>query len=369
MRQPVYSLSYRPASASTTHTLWNLALVTGTGLAPCLIVRFPGLLIALLLGSNAFAQAAQVPPLRQGVDIYNAVGSNARLVAFMKIGASKNDLRYLGFLNAKVSRRALPKAFLAGSAVYLQGLDHPLMVIDLKQRLFSFNGKKVDLKRHASLEQRMAALEKIVYPRSAFILWDWILPRAYALTEDPRALANLAALLAVGGVASSAQCLSEAGDNSCTDQFMGALAAIGTVVGLNAKSAPTGVFCSPDFRGGQKFVVAGDKRNLLSISETHGEFEISPSNLRSDSRSAKKAASELLASCQSPGQLSTLNVALAYPAALPPRAAAAPSAGIAAHSTMHSHRPSQAADRRSPGPASAPVYDTSSANDQGGAAR
>ncbi len=281
---------------------------------------FRALLLILLFTSGLTLAAADVPPVRQGVDIYNAVGSNQRLVGFMKIGASDKDLRYLSFLSARISQRPLLRAFLAGNLIYFKGLDQPLKIIDLKEKMFSFNGRRIDLKEKTSIEARMASLEKIVYPRrSAFILWDWVFPYAFAASNDPAALATLSGILAAGGVTSGAQCLAGAGTEAknCVNEFMGTLAAVGAVGGLRGQDPASKVFCSPDFRGGQKFVIAGQTRNLLAVSEAHGEYEIRPANLNSGSPSSNKAAGALLASCRSAGALANLNIALAYPNTLP----------------------------------------------------
>jgi hypothetical protein len=255
-----------------------------------------------------------VPPVRQGVDIYNSVGSSQRLIAFMKMGAIPKDQRYLSFLNARIGRQPLTRAFLAGQLIYFKGLDRPLKVIDLKQKIFSFNGKKIDLRRQASIETRMLQLEKIVYPRS-FSLWDFFMPFAYAGTDDPERLATLSGVLAVSGLTASAHCLAEREDLNCSQEFMGTLAAVGAVGGLRGKDPAASVFCSPDFRGGRKFVIAGGERHLLSISESNGQYDISPTHLQAGSNSSNHAAAELLDSCKSAGAISNMNIALAYPGA------------------------------------------------------
>jgi hypothetical protein len=272
--------------------------------------------LLILLSSSLAIQAAEfTPPVRQGVDIYNTVGSHQRLIGFMKIGADKKDLRYLAYLSARISHKPLPRAFLAGNFIYFKGLDQPLTVVDLKRKIFSFNGKRIDLSQKGSVEARMAHLEKIVFPRrSASILWDWIFPYAFAASNEPTVLSLVSGVLAVGGLTTSAQCLAEKSGAKCTNGFMGQLAAVGAVGGLRGGVPATEVFCSPDFRGGQKFVVAGPNRNLVSVSEAHGLFESTPPNLQMGSLSFNNAAAELVAACKSPGALTNMNIALAYPA-------------------------------------------------------
>lgn len=291
-----------------------------------------------ILSSSIVSQAAEfAPPVRQGVDIYNAVGSHQRLIGFMKIGADKKDLRYLAFLNARISHKPLPRAFLAGNLIYFKGLDQPLTVIDLKRKIFSFNGKRIDLNQKGSVEARMAQLEKIVFPRrSAFILWELIFPYAFAASNDPTVLSLVSSVLAVGGLTTSAQCLAEKEGGGCTNGFMGQLAAVGAVGGLRSGVPATEVFCSPDFRGGQKFVIAGPNRNLVSVSEAHGLFEITPPHLQAGSVSSNNAAAELVASCKTPGVLANMNIALAYPAS-----ATSGSQMVAATSVPQNRRPAQ----------------------------
>jgi hypothetical protein len=300
------------------------------------------------------------PPVRQGVDVYNSVGSSQRLIAFMKMGAAAKDQRYLAFLNARIGRQPLTRAFLAGQLIYFKGLDRPLKVIDLKQKVFSFNGKRIDLRRKTTIEARMLQLEKIVYPRS-FSLWDFFMPFAYAATDDPERLATLSGVLAVSGLTASAQCLADREDLNCSQEFMGTLAAVGAVGGLRGKDPAASVFCSPDFRGGRKFVIAGGERNLLAISESNGQYDITPTHLQAGSNSSNHAAAELLGSCKTAGAIANMNIALAYPGAT-----AAPAAQAVAVHAPRPRVPAYAPPASSRAPASAvaePVYY------QGGAAR
>gem|GEM_PF-5990157 len=343
-----------------------------------------GLVLTSILFCLPFpATGADVnPPIRQGVDIYNMVGSNQRLIAFMKIGAPDKDLRHLAFLNARISHRPLPRAFLQGHEIYFKDLARPLKVIDLDRKLFSYNGARIDLRKRQSIESRYFEVEKIMFGHSSvFSFWDWLLPFAYAATYDPAKLSSISAVLAVGGLTSSTYCLNQKESGPCAREFMGTLAAVGAVGGLRGQEPANSVFCSPDFRGGQTFVVAGEERNLLSISKVHGEYDISPSHLNSGSLSSDNAAAELLESCRAPGQLAQINIALAYPtiatddvpaqevAARPAfRAQTAPSAAASALPLPSPERPAAITERR---PAStAPLrYSSPEPEEQGGAAR
>ena len=131
-------------------------------------------------------------------------------------------------------------------------------------------------------------------------------------------LSALTGILAVSGVAAGAQCLNEKENLNCSREFMGTLAAVGAVGGLRGQDPAVSVFCSPDFRGGQRFVLASEKRSLLTISASHGEYDIQPAHVHSGSVASNHAAEELLKSCGTAGRLATMNVALAYPAAVGP---------------------------------------------------
>ncbi|NJM10016.1 MAG: hypothetical protein HC883_03770 [Bdellovibrionaceae bacterium] len=122
-------------------------------------------------------------------------------------------------------------------------------------------------------------------------------------------------------------------------------------------------------RGGQKLVIAADKRNLLAVSQSHNEYEITPPNLQSGTVSAKNAAAELLEACKRQSSLDGIRIALAYPAGAA-QAAVPRTAGVApAKSTVS--QAARPATRTLPAPSYTPTYTTTydSGTEQGGAAR
>ncbi len=264
----------------------------------------------------SFAEG-QPSPLRLGVDIYNSVGNTQRLVSFMKIGASHQDFRFLNSLKARAGAKPLPKAFLAGHLIYFKDIEEPLKVVDLKQKIFSLNGALIDFRTNTSLELRFRQIERALYARKGFSkIWDFIFPFAVAATNDPLKLSQISGIMAVSGVVSSAHCLGLTQNSECTSQFMGTLTALGAVGGLRRENPATHVFCSPDFRGGAKFIVAGQTRSVLSVSKLHGEIEIAPSNLQTGTPISERAAAELLSSCRAKQTLANWNTALAYPSTI-----------------------------------------------------
>ena len=255
---------------------------------------------------------AEPLPVRQGVDIYNSTVHHTRLIAFMKIGRPVAEQRFLSFISASLQRQPLPRAFLAGQSIYLKSLNEPLKVVDLKDGQFSYAGKKLDLR--SPLQQNFHHLERLLHPRSfAASVWDWFIPFATAVGHDPKVASDVVAVLGVGGLAVASECLRSGRD--CGQRLMGTLALIGAVGGLR-KPGATMVFCSPDFQGGKKFVVSGQKGNLMSIASKHGQIEISPAHLNAGSMASDRAAAELLDSCAVPRVLENLKIAMA-PRGLP----------------------------------------------------
>lgn len=257
-------------------------------------------------------QLGSPAPARQGVDIYNAVGTTSRLIAFMKIGASPRDLQYLVYLNARLNNQSLPKAYLAGSVIYFRGVDEPLKVLDVRNKLFSYRGKRIDLALPGGIASNLAALERALTARSAgYFFLDWIFPEAMATGNIEPGAAG-AAILAVGGLTTNMQCLSERG-GKCSHQFMGTLGVIGAVGGLSGQVPSTQVFCSRGMGGENKFVIAGQAKSVRAISQGDGEYVISPGDTSLSSIRAQNAAVELLGACSSKQELNSVNIALAYP--------------------------------------------------------
>ncbi|NJL26260.1 MAG: hypothetical protein HC902_14655, partial [Calothrix sp. SM1_5_4] len=137
-------------------TCWTLSLVR---------IRLTAL-FSLYLAPSLYCWGQQLPALRGGIDIYNSVGSSTRLIAFMKMGAHPSDQRYLVDLNARINAAPLPRALMSGSSVYFRGVDDPLRVLDLRQRLFTFRGTRLDFRAPGRLTPKLQALENALGPTS-----------------------------------------------------------------------------------------------------------------------------------------------------------------------------------------------------------
>lgn len=268
--------------------------------------------VLLILGMpGAFGQERVIPPSRMAVDIYNGMATPSRMIAFMKIGASFRDQSYLTRLHIRIGSGSLPKAYLAGNLIYFKGIEDPLKIVDLKEKLFSFKGRSLSLKEPLSIGQQIENLIALTAQKRTYTFWDWFMPFAYADQPDARASTQALAMLAVSGLASSSHCLSNSNVQTCSHEFMGMLSAVGTL-GLT-ESSPQQAFCSPDFQGGQKLIIAGGEKKILTVSRwPNGDYQTSPSHLNFDSANAQKAASDLLSICKSQAHLESLNVAFAY---------------------------------------------------------
>ncbi len=273
--------------------------------------------LTLILTSSgpAFAGASRPSPLRRAVDIYNAVGTANRWIAFMKIGAIPGDTRYLNTLNAKLAGKPLPRAYLTGGSVYFRGLPEPLKVIDLRKGLFSIRGRTLNLGTQARIEAQLTGVERVAFPkRSAYFFIDWILPQAVAALDAGDPAATASAILGLSGLAANLQCLEDAKAN-CEERFMGALGALGEAGGFNGVATPNLMFCSPDFNGGSKVVVADHNHKILEISNSGGEYVVKPGFLETNA-GEQRAAATLLKTCAAKDKLASYNIAFAYPTAV-----------------------------------------------------
>ena len=271
------------------------------------------LLIFISHSLIVLAEPERPTPLRRAVDIYNAMGSASRMIAFMKIGASPDDLRHLNILSAQAAHHNLPKAYLAGGVIYFRGLPEPLKVIDLRRRLFTINGRTLSLGNKDGLKDRLEALEHNLFPRrSGYFFIDWLLPQAVAAPDPGVAVASTSGVLALSGLAANIQCFEDSSTTDCGDQFMGALGALGEVGGFSGLLSPVQVFCSPDFHGHNKVVVNGGSKKILEVIPSSGEALIYPGS-DEPTLGESRAAVALLKICDSKEKIARYNVAFAYP--------------------------------------------------------
>ncbi len=273
--------------------------------------------IVVLIGlSHTSSWAFDRPnPLRQGVDVYNALGSSSRLLAFMKIGRSAPDTRAVNLYSAQLGYAQLPKAFLAGGSVYFSGLQHPLRVVDVRKGRFSWAEQNINLKNNMSLKKELENLNSVILRskrRSSafFILIHWIFPEAFADQSNFEVLA--ASVLAVAGLASASDCWN-AGIKNCETHFMGALAALGAVGGIRQQQTTRQIFCLPDLRGQPQLLIHAHKHRLVALTTARdGEIWSEHNGVREPVNQAT-AARALLKGCIKKSDLDAINVALSYP--------------------------------------------------------
>lgn len=262
--------------------------------------------MAVLNSRAALAELERPTPLRRAVDVYNAIGSASRMIAFMKIGAAPDDVHHLNILSARAARHSLPKAYLEGGVIYFRGLAASLKVVDLRRQLFTLNGRTLNLTTNDKLKARLETLERTLYPRrTGYLFIDWLFPQAIAAPDPGLAAASVAGVLALSGLASNIQCFETSSATGCGDQFMGALGALGEVGSFSGMLSPGQVFCSPDFNGHNKVVVGDGRKKILEIVPSAGEALIS--------RGEQRAAAALLKICDSKEKIAHYNVAFAYP--------------------------------------------------------